>query len=261
MKENIIDLKKIILKTVHSKKEGHIPSAFSILDIMFALYDRVLRIDPKNPNAPDRDRFILSKGHASIGLFAILANKGFFDFSEFENFAAYDSKLGGHPDCNKVPGVEASTGSLGHGMPIAVGVALGEKIKKSDVKVYTIIGDGESNEGTIWEAALLAGHHKLDNLTCIVDYNHSTDPAIKVHDFTEKFKAFGWESFEADGHDQEALYQAFMKDPGGRPKAIIANTVKGRGIKKIESDMLAWHHKMPNDEELDEFLGELNNRG
>ncbi|MFA6171825.1 MAG: transketolase [Patescibacteria group bacterium] len=257
MKESINELKKRIIKTVYAKKEGHIPSAFSILDILWVLYDRVLRIDPAKPNDPARDRFILSKGHASIGLFSILANKGFFDFKEFENFADYDSPLGGHPDCNKVPGVEASTGSLGHGMPIAVGVALGEKIKKTGVKVYTIIGDGESNEGTIWEAALLAGHHKLSNLTCIVDYNHSTDPAIKVHDFTEKFKAFGWESFEVDGHDQEALFEAFMKNSGGKPKAIIANTVKGRGIKKIESDMLAWHHKRPSEEELDEFIKEL----
>jgi transketolase len=136
-------------------------------------------------------------------------------------------------------------------------VALGEKIKKSAVKTYTIIGDGESNEGTIWEAALLAGHHKLNNLTCIVDYNHSTDPAIEVHDFTEKFKSFGWESFEAPGHDREALYEAFMKDSNGKPKAIIANTIKGKGIKTIEADMLTWHHKRPSEEELDEFLKEL----
>jgi transketolase len=172
--------------------EGHVPSALSILDILWVLYDRILKINPSYPKSPTRDRFILSKGHAALGLYVILAKKGFFPSSELEDFGKYDGFLGGHPDRNKVSGVEASTGSLGHGFPMSVGIALGLRIKKIDSKVFVLIGDGEANEGSVWESALLASHHNLSNLCCIIDYNHSTDRALKVGDMVSKFKSFGW---------------------------------------------------------------------
>ncbi len=249
-------LKKKIVNIATTAKEGHIPSAFSILDILWVLYDRVLRIDPKNPQHTDRDIFILSKGHASLGLYAVLAEKGFFDEINLEKFCHYDSILGGHPDRNKVPGVEASTGSLGHGFPISVGVAMGLKIKKSNSRVFTIVGDGECNEGTIWESALLAAHHNLSNLTCIVDYNHSTDRALSVGDLVEKFNSFGWQSYAADGHDQEELYKLLKNSHKIKPLAIIAQTTKGKGVKIMENNP-AWHHKVPNEEEFIKILEEL----
>ena len=175
-------LREKVLTISTNAKEGHIPSALSVLDLMWVLYDRILKVDPKNTQWLARDRFVLSKGHASIGLYVVLAQKGFFPMSELENFAKFDSILGGHPDRNKIPGVEASTGSLGHGFPFGVGMALGLKMKKSASRVFVIIGDGEANEGAVWESALLASHHHLTNLCCIVDYNHSTDRALQIGD-------------------------------------------------------------------------------
>ncbi|MEK7069969.1 MAG: transketolase, partial [Patescibacteria group bacterium] len=221
-------LKKIIVTASSKSGEGHIPSAFSVLDILWVLYDKVLKFNPKNPSDQKRDIFILSKGHASLGLYAVLAEKGFFPLSELENFGKFDSILGGHPDRNKVPGVEASTGSLGHGFPISIGVALGLKIKRSTSKVFVLIGDGECNEGTVWESALLASHHKLSNLYCVVDYNHSTDRALDMGDLAEKFKSFGWDACAINGHDHAEIYNALIKS-SDKPKAIIANTVKGYG--------------------------------
>src|SRR3989344_6217204 len=171
-------LKKTIIKMATAKGEGHIPSAISILDILWVLYDKILDITPKNITTITRDRFILSKGHASMGLYVILAKKGFIKTRSLRDFGKFESELGGHPDRNKVRGVEASTGSLGHGMPMAVGLALGMKINKQKHRVYVIIGDGECNEGTIWESIKLAAHHKLSNLYCIVDHNHSGDRAL-----------------------------------------------------------------------------------
>ena len=184
------ELRKQIITISTNAKEGHVPSALSVLDILWVLYNDILRIDPLHPTLLDRDRFVLSKGHAAIGLYVILAHKGFFPVSMLDTFAKYDSILGGHPDKNKVPGVEASTGSLAHGFPLSVGMALGLKIKKSDSRVYAIVGDGELNEGPIWESALLASHHRLSNLCCIVDYNHSTDRALQVGDIVKKFESF-----------------------------------------------------------------------
>ena len=240
-------LREKIIRAAHQAGEGHIPSALSILDILWVLYFDILKIDVKNPEAEERDRFILSKGHASLGLYAILAAKGILPEEALADFCEYDSCLGGHPDRNKVPGVEASTGSLAHGFPMAVGVALGLKIKQSPARVVTLIGDGECNEGAVWESALLAAHHQLNNLTCVVDYNHSTDRALELGDLVEKFAAFGWLAVGIDGHNQEQIKQALLlKDPL-RPLAIIAATIKGRGIKSMENNP-AWHHKAPNDE-------------
>ncbi len=249
-------LKKTIIQSAFKAGEGHIPSALSILDILWVLYDRVLKIDPLHLDDPERDRFFLSKGHASLGLYVVLAEKGFFSFDELKNFCKFDSILGGHPDRNKVPGVEASTGSLGHGFPMAVGSALGLKIKNQAAQVFAIIGDGEANEGTVWESALLAPHHNLNNLTCVVDYNHSTDRALRVGNLKKKFEAFGWQSIVINGHDHEEIYKALTMKHKIKPIAIIAETIKGRGVKMMENNP-AWHHKAPSQEELDVILDEL----
>ena len=249
-------LKRQILHAAAAAGEGHIASAFSVLDIVWVLYDQVLNLSPADPRSDDRDRFILSKGHASLALYAVLAEKGFFAAEALQQFGRFDSDLGGHPDCNKVPGVEASTGSLGHGLPMGVGMALGMRIRGIQRRVFVLVGDAECNEGSIWEAALLAAHHKLSNLTCIVDHNHSTDRALRMDDFVAKFQAFGWEAATMDGHDHAALYEAMRASAGDRPRALVANTVKGRGCKAMEGNP-AWHHRAPSPEELASMLEEL----
>ncbi|MSU55030.1 MAG: transketolase [Candidatus Taylorbacteria bacterium] len=254
--KKINSLKSSIVLAAHNAGEGHVASAFSILDILWVLYDLVLRFNPLNPKDPQRDIFILSKGHASLALYAVLAEKGFFEKSELERFAKFDSILGGHPDRNKIPGVEASTGSLGHGLPMAIGVALGLKISNSKAKVFTLIGDGEANEGTVWESALLATHHKLTNLICIVDYNHSTDRALSVGDLSLKFEAFGWKCLKINGHNHKKILKALSSQSDKKPIAIIAETIKGFGSKTMEHNP-AWHHKSPNKEELEIILKEL----
>jgi transketolase len=256
MRSKINELKRMIVKAAAQAGEGHIASAFSILDILCVLYDRILEFDPRNHRSALRDRFILSKGHASLGLYAVLADKGFFKSSDITSFGKFESMFGGHPDRNKVPGVEASTGSLGHGFPMSVGVALGLRIKRSKGRVFTLIGDGESNEGSVWEAALLASHHKLSNLCCIVDYNHSTDRALLVEKLDEKFRAFGWETLVINGHDHKEICEALRKFPASKPLAIIAETVKGCGCKMMENNP-AWHHKTPTKDELESILKEL----
>lgn len=249
-------LKREILISVNKSSEGHIPSAFSVLDILWVLYDRILSIDPDKPDDDQRDRFIMSKGHASIALYVVLSEKGFFDKKELNNFAKYDSILGGHPDHTKVPGVEASTGSLGHGFPMAVGIALGMRIKKNKRNVFVLVGDQECNEGTIWESALLAAHHKLNNLCLIIDYNHSTDRSLSLGDLGSKFEAFGWESSLIDGHNHNDIYHSLINKKYRCPKVIVANTVKGYGICEMENNP-AWHHRSPTDTELSNFLNEL----
>lgn len=252
----MIHLKRKILEVATHAQEGHIPAAFSILDILWVLYDRILGITPETKDNPERNRFILSKGHASIGLYIVLAEKGFIDPELLENFGKANSCLGGHPDRTRVPGAEASTGSLGHGLPMGIGLALGAKIKKQPSKVYVIVGDGECNEGTIWESAMLAVHHKLDNLYCIVDHNHSGDIALNPGDMRKKFEAFGWHAISIHGHDQEEIYRALTQKSTGKPLAIIAETIKGNGSKTIENNP-AWTHKYPNAEEMEIILKEL----
>jgi transketolase len=249
-------LKQKILKISTAASEGHIPAAFSILDILWVLYDRVLGVTPENFSDPDRNRFVLSKGHGAIGLYVVLAEKGFINPEEFKRFGKFDSILGGHPDRTKVSGVEASTGSLGHGFPMAVGLALGAKIKKKPSEVYVIVGDGECNEGTIWESAQLGANLKLDNLYCIVDQNHSGDAAMDPHDLRQKFESFGWQAVRINGHDQEEIYKALTQKSDGRPIAIIAETIKGKGIKMIENSA-EWTHKYPTPEQMEAMLEEL----
>jgi transketolase len=249
-------LKRQILMAAHTAGEGHIPSAFSILDILWVLYDQIMDISVACPGDITKDRFVLSKGHASLALYAILAEKGFFSAEKLMNFGTYSSDLGGHPDCNKVPGVVASTGSLGHGFPIAVGIALGSKIRGFTNRTFCLVGDGECNEGTIWESALLAAHHNLSNLCCIIDFNHSTDRALGLGNLASKFQSFDWETIIIEGHDHEAIFKALNTQFKNKPVAIIANTIKGAGIKKMENEP-AWHHRVPNKEEVNSFLEEL----
>ncbi len=254
--QRMIYLKRKIIEIATACNEGHIPAAFSILDILWVLYDRILGITPEALDDPDRNRFILSKGHASIGLYVVLAEKGIIDPAHLQSFGKFDSILGGHPDRTKVPGIEASTGSLGHGFPIAAGLALGIKINKSSSKIYAIVGDGESNEGTIWEAAMFAAYRELDNLYCIVDQNHSGDIALHAGDLRRKFESFGWHAVSIDGHDHEEIYSALTQHVPGKPIAVIAETVKGNGCKIMENSP-EWTHKYPNPEELETMLETL----
>lgn len=252
----INELKRTVVLAAAKAGEGHIASAFSIMHILWELYDRTLRVDPQSPADPERDRFILSKGHGALGLYAVLAKRGFFPQSELERFSEFDGMLGGHPDCTKIPGVEASTGSLGHGLPMGVGMALGMRIRRSGGRVYVLVGDGECNEGSVWESALLAAHHRLDGITCIVDFNHSTDRALTLGDLAAKFLAFGWGAVSIDGHAPDQLRAALLQRPGDRPLAIIAETIKGQGCPMMENNP-AWHHRVPTADELGTILADL----
>lgn len=248
-------LRQTIVSAAAHAGEGHIPSALSILDILWVLYAKVLRVDP-HTITEDRDRFVLSKGHASLALYAVLGFHEFFSLPELRQFGKFSSFLGGHPDSTRVPGVEASTGSLGHGFPLAVGLAMGLKMKKSGAQVFCLVGDGECNEGSIWEAAMLADHHQLSNLHLIVDFNHSTDRALRLGNLSKKFEAFGFDTQEVDGHDHRQILDALQKSHVSMPRAIVAHTIKGKGIKCMENNP-AWHHKAPKLEELRELLGEI----
>jgi transketolase len=247
------NLIKKVVDIATLKKEGHIPSSLSILDIMYVLYDKVLDVNSIRENKINRDRFILSKGHASLGLYVILDHFGLLK-EDINTVCDLDSKLGGHPT-DKIFGVESSTGSLGHGLPIGVGLALAYKIKKYKNKIYVIIGDGEANEGTIWESALLANHHNLNNLVCIVDFNHSTDRAIDLGNLKMKFDSFGWDVIEIDGHNHSEILNA-LTHSSLKPICIIANTIKGKGLPPIENNH-EWHHKFPNPEEYKMLINYL----
>jgi transketolase len=208
------------LMALASGDEKHDPSAYSTLEVLWVLYDRILHHDASHPQSEDRDRFILSKGHGPLVLYAILAQKGFFPASELEKFLQWDGILGGHPDRNRVPGIETSTGSLGHGFPIAIGVALALKAKGSERRVYVLIGDGEANEGSVWESVLLAGDLGLSNLTTILIDNRSS--TRDLGDIAAKFDAFGWQAQTVDGRDEDAIENALRSPAADRPSAMIA---------------------------------------
>src|SRR5215472_1674108 len=208
------------LMSLATGDEKHDSSSHSTLDVLWVLYDRILRFDPENPRWENRDRFVLSKGHGCASYYAVLADKGFFPTSTLKTFMKYDSILGGHPDRNQVPGVEASTGSLGHGLPMAVGMAMALRIKRSDRRVFALIGDGECNEGSIWEAMLLAGNRQLSNLTCIAIDNHSS--SLDLGDLAARFAAFGWAAKTINGRDHEQIYEALTSTDSTRPTAVVA---------------------------------------
>jgi transketolase len=218
MESGIARIEQLMLEATGDEK--HDEAVHSTMDVLWVLYDRVLRYDPRHPRSEERDRFVLSKGHGPQALYAILAEKGFFPASELATFTRWGSRLGAHPDRNKVPGVETSTGSLGHGLPMAIGMALGLRLKGSDRRVFALIGDGECNEGSIWEAALLAGHLRLDNLICIVINNHTSTPDLG--DLAAKFAGFGWVARTINGRDHEQIFAVLAHPAVGRPTAIIA---------------------------------------
>lgn len=246
------ELRKRIAEMVYVGKDGHMPSAFSIVDLLEVLYRDCLKVDPRNPEWPERDYFILSKGHGCVALYTVLEKHGFITRQDTERFCRPNGILGEHPDCTKVPGVEASTGSLGHGLPFAVGIALGLRIRQMPNKLYVLVGDGECNEGTVWESALVAAKLQLGNLCCIVDNNGSAAQILPVDPLKAKWEAFGWEAYEIDGHSEREIARALDQlafDLVGRPKVIVANTVKGKGVPLLEGHGI-WHHRIPNAEEF-----------
>ena len=242
-------LRKLVVRALAGGERGHVGSSMSLIEIMRVLYDDVLRYRADDPKWDGRDRMILSKGHGCIALYIMLADKGFIPLETLDTFCRRDSILGGHPEAGKVPGVEASTGALGHGLSIGLGMALAARIQKRDSKVIVVCGDGEINEGSVWEAAMCAGKHKLSNLTVVIDYNkiQSAGPTREIQDLeplVDKWRAFNFNPVEVDGHDVEALRKVFGRLPAAqdRPTAVICHTVKGKGISFAENDA-NWHHK------------------
>lgn len=250
------DLRREIVSMIYHSKEGHIPSSFSIVDLIHYLYANVLKYDSKRPKWSERDYFILSKGHGAAALYLVLHKFGFLSDSDIQSYSIKGGILGGHPDCTKVPGVEASTGSLGHGFPTAAGVALGLKIQKMPNRVYALLGDGECNEGTIWETALVASRQSLTNLTAIIDLNGSAAQILPVDPLAEKWRAFGWDAIEINGHSEEAMKIAFAVPSLEKPRAVIARTIKGKGVSFVEGHG-KWHHKIPTSEEVELIYQEL----
>lgn len=251
------------LKAIHAAKSGHPGGSLSSADILATLYFGELNIDPKNPKMADRDKFVLSKGHAVPALYAALGERGFYEVNEMMTLRQVGSKFQGHPNMSKVPGIEMSTGSLGQGFSAAVGMAIAGKIDKNTGRVYALTGDGELQEGIVWEAAMQAAHRKLDNLVAIVDLNGlQIDGKVSdvkcVCPVDEKFRSFGWNVINVDGHNFEELTTAFdeAKKCGGVPTAIIAHTHKGKGVSFME-DNAGWHGKAPSDEELAAAIEEL----
>lgn len=263
LKDKAQTVRRTLFKTIINGGGGHLPTSLSIVDILTVLYERILEFDPQNPRHPDRDRIILSKGHGGVALYVVLAENGFFDKAHLDTFGKPGTILGGHPDMHKVPGIEASTGALGHGLNFGVGIAMAAKMDKKKYRTFVIVGDGECQEGSIWEAALFAPQHNLDNLTVILDYNKlqamgRLDEIVKMEPMADKWKAFGWEVKEVDGHDFAALENVLSHLPirSGKPTFLIAHTVKGKGIKFME-DVPIWHYRMPTPELLCEACADL----
>jgi transketolase len=264
LRQRAIEVRLRDLKMVHGAGLGHIGGEFSATDILVTLFfGGVLRYDPANPNDPERDRFVLSKGHSAAALYTTLALAGYFDVAELDTWLQPMSRLNGHPDRNKVPGVETNTGPLGHGFPVAVGIALSAKMDGADRRTFVLTGDGELQEGSMWEAAMAAGHFGLDKLVCIVDRNRlqqgdRTETTMGLDPLPDKFEAFGWAVRETDGNDPATLLDTFAALPfePGKPNCVIANTTKGKGVSFIE-DRAGWHHRVPNDAEYEQAVAEL----
>lgn len=252
-----------IITATASAGSGHPGGSLSLTDILTYLYFKEMRIDTNNPKDPDRDRFVLSKGHCTPGLYATLAYRGFFPVEDLSTFRQIDSYLEGHPNMDKVPGVDMSTGSLGQGISAAVGMALAGKIDKKGYRVFAVLGDGEIQEGQVWEAVMAASHYKLDNLTAFVDYNGlqidgKITEVMNPEPIKDKFAAFGWNTIEIDGHDFSQIEEAVnvAKEVKGKPTMIVAHTVKGKGVSYME-DEASWHGNAPNKELADQAIKEL----
>ena len=251
------------LRMVHAAKASHVGSCFSMTDILAVLYGSIMRVNPRRPEWDERDRFILSKGHGAAAIYAVLAERGFFPTAWLDTYCRDGTHLAGHITHHGVPGVEMSSGSLGHGLSTASGMALAGKRDGSPFRVYALLSDGELDEGSIWEAVLFAPHHKLDNLTAIVDYNKiqsfgTVAEVLPLDPLGDKWKAFGWNVIEVDGHDHEALLDAFDQAHAvaGKPTVVIAHTVKGKGVSFMENN-LAWHYKSPDEAQLAAACSEL----
>lgn len=256
-------LRRHIIQMIGKAGSGHPGGSLSAVEIVTALYFRVMRLDPKNPHWPDRDRFILSKGHAAPLLYAALAEKGFFPKEWLLTLRQLGSPLQGHPHCRYLPGVEVSTGSLGQGLAVGNGMALAARLDKRDYRIYVLLGDGELQEGMVWEAAMAASHYGLDNLTAIVDRNFlqidgSTEQVMSLEPVEDKFRAFGWEARTIDGHDFPQILEAldWARRVKGKPAAIVAHTIKGKGVSFMENNP-DWHGKAPKPEEMERALAEL----
>ena len=259
-----VSVREGILTSTHGAKAGHPGGSLSAADMFTYLYFKEMRIDPKNPRWEDRDRFVLSKGHTAPGLYAALAYRGYFPVDKLPTLRHIDSPLQGHPNMNTVPGVDMSTGSLGQGISCAAGMALGLKRQNSPARVYTLLGDGEMQEGQVWEALMLSAHYKLDNFCVIVDHNGlqidgRNDDVMSLGSLPDKLKAFGLETFQIDGHDFQAIEGAFdaARQVKGKPSAIVLETTKGKGVSYMEGQA-GWHGKAPNDEEYAKGMEELN---
>ena len=260
------ELRKLIVMGLENGNRGHIGPSMSLVEILRVLYDDILRFNPKKPNWEMRDRFILSKGHGCLALYSILIDKGFIKKNELKKFCKFDSILGGHPEYKKIKGVEASTGSLGHGFPIAVGMAIASKIKKLSNKIIAITGDGEMNEGSNWEAAMTASKHKLSNLTLIIDYNKIqsygfTKDVLDLEPLKKKLISFGFACKEVDGHNIIQLKKTFSKLPFKqmKPSAVICHTIKGKGVSFAEGKP-EWHHKSKiTKEDIKKMYESINN--
>ena len=268
LKKIAVEVRKGIIEGVHAAKSGHPGGSLSAAEIFTYLYFEEMHVDPANPQDPARDRFVLSKGHTAPGLYATLAEKGYFPREDLTTLRHIGSHLQGHPNMNDTPGIDMSTGSLGQGVSVAVGMALSAKMFGDDYRVYTLLGDGEIEEGQVWEAAMLAGNHKLDNLVVIVDNNNlQIDGTIEevnaAYPIDEKFRAFNFHVVSvADGNDFDQLRAAFAEARAtkGAPTAIICKTVKGKGVSFME-DQVGWHGKAPNDEQYEQAMAELEKAG
>ncbi|MCL2580549.1 MAG: transketolase [Oscillospiraceae bacterium] len=256
-------IRRWVLEAVYLAKSGHIGGSLSLAEILSVLYWEEMKVDPQNDRDPDRDRFVLSKGHCSPGLYAALGLRGYFDIDELNRFRTVKSNLSGHPEMNGVPGVDMSTGSLGQGLSVGVGMAIAAKLDQKDSRVFCVLGDGEIQEGQIWEAAMSAAHYKLDNLVAILDNNNlqisgEIDKVLNPYPLDEKFAAFGFKVIPADGHDFDSLRAALAKarQTKGKPSMILAKTVKGKGVSFMENNY-AWHGAPPNKEQYEQAASEL----
>lgn len=263
LKSKALKIRRNIVNMIYLASSGHPGGALSITDVLTVLYFTEMNVDPLNPKDENRDRFVLSKGHASAALYATLAERGFIKTEDLVGFRKLDSNLQGHPDMNKIPGVDMTTGSLGQGLSTANGMALAGKLDNKNYRVYCVLGDGEIEEGQVWEAAMSASHYKLDNLCIVVDNNNlqidgTVDKVMSPYPIAEKFESFGFNVIEIDGHDYKQIIEAFesAKKVTGKPTAIIAKTIKGKGVSFMENQA-SWHGKAPNEQELAQAMQDL----
>ena len=263
LKDIARNIRKDIVSMIHTSKSGHPGGSLSAVEILTALYFDEMNIDPNNCKMEDRDRFVLSKGHAAPVLYATLAHKGYFDRDELNGLRKINRMLQGHPDMKGTPGVDMSTGSLGQGFSVACGMAMASKLDNAPWRVYTLLGDGEVQEGIVWEAAMSAAHYKLDNMVAFLDYNGlqidgKNEDVMNIGPIVDKFKAFGWNVIEIDGHDFDQIFAALdmAKETVGKPTMIVAKTIKGKGISFMENEA-GWHGAAPNDNDLEIALADL----